>query len=118
MDIAYTLGLLAMAAIFWAGSRHFEKRQKTLTQQYCIEVDAVISSYAPLDEADKRGRPVFATVLSYQVEGKEYEVQLDDKIPQADQKPIGSAVRLLCSRQDPSECILADFPAKKGLFGL
>ncbi len=118
MDIGYTLGLLGLAGICWAGSCYFDKRQKKLAAQHCIEVTATICEYLPLEGADRKGRPVFSTVLSYRVNEQEYQVQLDDQIPAADQKPIGSSVRLLCSKQDPSECMLADFPVKKGFFGL
>lgn len=118
MDIGYTLLLLALAGACWAGSRYFENRQNKLKQQHCIEVNATVCDYAEMEGADRKGRPIFSTVLSYTVEGKEYTVHLEDKVAQADQKPIGSVVRLLCSKQDPSECMLADFPVKKGLFGL
>lgn len=66
--------------------------------------------------ADRKGRPVFATCLEYQLEGKEYQVQLDDQVAEADQQPLGTAVQLLCSREDPTQCMLAEFPKRKGWF--
>ena len=43
-------------------------------------------------------------------------VQLDDQVAEADQQPLGTAVQLLCSREDPTQCMLAEFPKRKGWF--
>lgn len=117
MNIPYTLLLLALAGGCWLASKYFEKRQQKLKEQHCISVQGKVCRYAPLEGADRKGRPVFATVLSYEVEGKSYEVQLDDQIAEVDQKPEGTSIELLCDKNDPSQCMLAEFPIKKGLFG-
>lgn len=117
MNLSYTLLLLVLAGICWLGSRYFENRQKKLTDAHCIRVKAKVQDYAPLESADRKGRPVFSTILEYEVEGKEYQVQLDDQVPEAFKQPVGSIVELLCSKTDPSQCMLAELPVKKGLFG-
>ena len=116
MDLGYTLILLVLAAGCWAGSRYFEKRQNRLARQHCVPVSASVCGYVPLEGADRKGRPVFATCLEYQLDGKEYQVQLDDQVAEADQQPLGTAVQLLCSREDPTQCMLAECPKRKGWF--
>ena len=41
---------------------------------------------------------------------------MDDQVAEADQQPLGTAVQLLCSREDPTQCMLAEFPKRKGWF--
>ncbi len=118
MDWQTTILLLLLALGCWLGSKYFEKRQQALVDKHCFEVTATVTDYIPLEGADRKGRPVFATVLSYTIEGKEYQVQLDDRIAEQEQQAIGSPVKLFCSKQDPSECMLAQPPRKKNLFGL
>lgn len=118
MDWKTTLILLLLAVACWLGSKYFEKRQKALVDRYCLKVDATVADYVPLEGADRKGRPVFATVLHYEVDGKSYEVQLDDRIAAQDQLLIGSKVKLLCSKEDPSECMPEQQPKKRNLFGL
>lgn len=116
MDPVYIAVMLCLAAAFYGGSKYFEHRQKKMQAEHCHTVTARVCGYTPLEGADKKGRPIFATRLAYEVEGKQYEVQLDDQVAEVDQLPEGSAMELLCSREDPSQCMLTEFPRRKGWF--
>lgn len=112
----YIAVMVLLAAVLYAASKYFERRQARMAQERCIRVTGRVVSYAPLEGVlDRKGRTVAATRVAYEVEGKPYEIELDDQIAEADQE-VGEEIPLLCDKEDPSQCFIDRFPVKKGWF--